>query len=85
MSENRRWVQLPMYLRPPLSIGSGTIPHSQMTVGEAKHRFCQIATKAIEMGLLTLPDLDTIRRHGTRKRGNWKRHLRNLCDYLDDM
>ncbi|GAI60597.1 unnamed protein product [marine sediment metagenome] len=57
--------------------------HTAMSNRQAKRRFYQIATKAIEMGLLTIGERDTIRRHATRKRGNWARHLRNLCDYLD--
>lgn len=51
---------------------------------QAKRRFYEIAKKAIEMGLLTPTDRDTIRRHATRKRGNWRRHLRNLCGYIYD-
>lgn len=57
--------------------------HLMMYGRWAKRRFYQIATKAIEMGLLTPAERDTIRRRATRNRGNWVRRLRNLQDYVE--
>lgn len=49
---------------------------------EARQMFYLEAVRAIEQGLLSAEERDTIRRQATRKQGNWVRHLRNLRDYI---
>jgi len=45
--------------------------------------FYQVAADAIEQGLLTSKERDTISRRKTRKYGNWVRHLSDLCAYIE--
>ena len=49
---------------------------------EIRKAFYRVAAEAIDQGLLTPTERDTIRRRNTRKGGNWVRHLRNLCAYI---
>lgn len=50
---------------------------------EIQRTFSRVADEAIEQGLLTHEERVTIGRRHTRKHGNWIRHLRDLCAYIE--
>jgi hypothetical protein len=45
-------------------------------------RFYRLANQAIQAGVLTITERDTISGRGTRKAAYWGRHLRDLASYL---
>ncbi len=45
--------------------------------------FDKLAAEAIEQGLLTAEQRDTLKRSGTRKRSNYVRHLQDLCALIE--
>ncbi|GAI81686.1 unnamed protein product [marine sediment metagenome] len=45
--------------------------------------FDEVSEQAVEEGLLTTTECDTIRRRGTRKQHNHIRHLKDLCAFVE--
>lgn len=59
-----------------------TNANERVTSAKAKELFYEAASQAIEAGLLTPGERDTISRRHTRKAGYWRRHLRNLHEWV---
>lgn len=58
------------------------IQHAALSNREAQSWFYLMAQKAIDQGLLSIRERDTISRRHTRKAGNWRRHVRDLHSWF---
>ncbi len=59
------------------------VQHDSVFTRAVRSTFYRVAADAIEQELLTAKERDTISRRQERKHGNWVRHLRDLCAYIE--